>query len=170
MEPKLTETIYLDFITSDTTGATADADELPTYEVFENATDTALTVSGGTLAKRTDKTGNYRITLPVTAANGFEVDKTYNVVASAVIDELEVKAVVGTFQVRDFVAAVGIVVVEAIEGTFPQVDYPTSGGITFRTEYPARGKINTITWTSGKVWRYDYDLSSNWIGVTDITP
>ena len=155
MEPKLTETIYLDFITSDTTGAAADADELPTYEVFENATDTALTVSGGTLAKRTDKTGNYRITLPVTAANGFEVDKTYNVVASAVIDELEVKAVVGTFQVR---------------GTFPQVDYPTSGGITFRTEYPARGKINTITWTSGKVWRYDYDLSSNWIGITDITP
>src|SRR5690349_17101315 len=41
------------------TGAIADADSTPTFEVFEDATDTDIGV-GGNLTKRTSKTGNYR--------------------------------------------------------------------------------------------------------------
>lgn len=100
MTPIIGETIYLDFITSASTGAAADADSTPTFEVFEDATDTALTLSGTTLAKRTSKTGNYRITIPVTSGNGFESGKSYNVVASATVGGVAAKAVVSRFQAR----------------------------------------------------------------------
>ena len=99
MNPKLTETIYVDFITSSpTTGAAIDADSTPTCEVFEDATDTAIL--SPTVVKRTGKTGNYRVPIVVTAANGFEVAKSYNVVVSATVGAVAAKAIVQTFQVR----------------------------------------------------------------------
>ena len=101
MSPRLEETIYFDFITSSSTGAAADADSTPTAEVFEDATDTAIL--SPTVTKRTSKTGNYRIPVACTAANGFEEGKTYNVVASATVGAVAAKAVVATFQVRSSV-------------------------------------------------------------------
>jgi hypothetical protein len=98
MSPKLEETIYVDFVTSSSTGAAADADSTPTAEVFEDATDTAIITP--TVVKRTGKTGNYRIPVACTAANGFEAGKSYNVVASATVGGVAAKAVVATFQVR----------------------------------------------------------------------
>jgi len=98
MTPSLEETIYLDFITSDATGAAADADSTPTAEVFENATDT--TVVALTVTKRTSKTGNYRVPVACTAANGFEAGKSYNVIASATIGGVAAKCKIGSFQVR----------------------------------------------------------------------
>lgn len=100
MTPILEETIYVDFITSSSTGAAADADTTPTAEVFEDATDT--TVYALTVTKRTSKTGNYRIAIACTAANGFEAGKSYNVVASATVGGIAAKAVVGRFQVRAY--------------------------------------------------------------------
>lgn len=99
MNPKLTETIYVDFITSSpTTGAAIDADSLPTAEVFEDATDTAIL--SPTIVKRTGKTGNYRVPVVCTAANGFEAAKSYNVVVSATVGAVAAKAVIRTFQMR----------------------------------------------------------------------
>ena len=99
MNPKLEETIYCDFITSSpTTGAATDADSTPTCEVFEDATDTA--VLSPTVVKRSGKTGNYRIPIACTAANGFEATKSYNVVVSATVGAVAAKAVVRTFQMR----------------------------------------------------------------------
>jgi hypothetical protein len=98
--PKLEDTITVDFITSSSSGAAADADSTPTFEVFEDATDTALTLSGSAVAKRTGKTGDYRITLPCTAANGFEAGKSYNVVAAATVGGVAAKAVVARFLLR----------------------------------------------------------------------
>lgn len=99
MTPKLTETIYVDFITSSpTTGAATDADSLPVCEVFEDATDTAIV--SPTVVKRTGKVGNYRVPVVCTAANGFEAAKTYNVVVSATVGAVAAKAVARTFQVR----------------------------------------------------------------------
>jgi hypothetical protein len=99
MTPSLTETIYVDFITSlPTTGAAADADATPTCEVFEDATDTATVAP--TVVKRSGKTGNYRIPVVCTAANGFEAGKSYNVVASATVGGVAAKAIVQTFQIR----------------------------------------------------------------------
>ncbi len=98
MNPKLEETIVLDFITSSSTGAAADADSLPTCEVFEDANDTAIL--SPTVTKRTSKTGDYRVSIACTAANGFEAAKSYNVVVSATIGGVASKAVLGSFQMR----------------------------------------------------------------------
>src|SRR4051812_2501271 len=100
MDTRLEETIYVDFITSSSTGAAVDADSTPTCEVFEDATDTAIL--SPTVVKRTSKTGNYRIPVACTTANGFEVGKSYNVVVSATIGGVAAKAVAARFQVRTF--------------------------------------------------------------------
>jgi hypothetical protein len=99
MNPELEETIYCDFITSSpTTGAATDADSTPTCEVFEDATDTAIL--SPTVVKRTGKTGNYRVPVVCSAANGFEAAKSYNVVVAATVGAVAAKAVVQTFQMR----------------------------------------------------------------------
>jgi hypothetical protein len=99
MIPKLEETVYADFITSSpTTGAATDADSLPTCEVFEDATDTSIL--SPTVVKRTGKTGNYRVPIACTTANGFEAGKSYNVVVSATVGTIAAKAVIQTFQMR----------------------------------------------------------------------
>jgi hypothetical protein len=99
MNPIIEETIYVDFITSlPSTGAAADADATPVCEVFEDATDTAIL--SPTVAKRTGKTGDYRVPIICSAANGFESPKSYNVVVAATVGGVAAKAVVSTFQVR----------------------------------------------------------------------
>ena len=103
MNPILAETIYVDFVTSSpTTGAATDADSTPTCEVFEDAGDTAIL--SPTVVKRTGKTGNYRVPVACTSANGFEVGKSYNVVVSATVGGVAAKAVAQSFQVRDVAA------------------------------------------------------------------
>ena len=104
MNPELAETIYVDFVTSSpTTGAAIDADSTPTAEVFEDATDTAIL--SPTITKRTGKTGNYRVPVACTAANGFEVGKSYNVTVSATVGAVAAKASILTFQVRAIAVA-----------------------------------------------------------------
>jgi hypothetical protein len=99
VQPKLEETIYVDFVTSSpTTGAASDADSLPTCEIFEDNTDTAIL--SPTIVKRTGKTGNYRVPVVCSAANGFEAAKSYNIVVSATVGGVAAKAVVQTFQIR----------------------------------------------------------------------
>lgn len=108
--PYLEETIYVDFITSSpSTGAAADADSLPTCAVYEQTSDTALVTP--TVVKRTSLTGNYRVPVVCTAANGFEVAKSYSVVVSATVGAVAAKAVAANFQVRDSIAT------ELINGT-----------------------------------------------------
>lgn len=99
MNPKLEETIVLDFTThSPTTGGVSDADSTPSVDVFEDTTDTAILTP--TPVKRTGKTGNYRVSVACTAANGFEAGKSYNVVASATVGGVTGKGVVGSIQLR----------------------------------------------------------------------
>ncbi|WP_323162306.1 hypothetical protein, partial [Pseudomonas fluorescens] len=66
--PALEETLYFDFITSSSTGAAVDADSTPTAAIYEDATDTAIL--SPTVVKRTSLTGNYRVPVACTAANG----------------------------------------------------------------------------------------------------
>ena len=96
MNPKLGETIYLDFITSDDTGAATDADALPTCKVFKNATDAPILTPAVT--KRVGETGNYRVAVACTADNGFEERKSYSVVIAATVGGIAAKAVIGNFQ------------------------------------------------------------------------
>ena len=98
-ELKLEEGTFFDFVTHHpSTAAVTDADSGPTAEVFEDATDT--TVVALTVTKRTSKTGNYRCPVTAAAADGFEVGKTYNVVASATVNSIAGKGIIGRFKVR----------------------------------------------------------------------
>lgn len=100
--------VRFDVVTSvPSTGAVSDADSTPTFEVFEDATDTDIGV-GGNLTKRTSKTGNYRGTFTASAANGFEVGKAYAVIASATVDSIAGKYVAKEFVVVPAEAAAGV--------------------------------------------------------------
>ena len=95
MDVKLEDTIYLDFTTHDPiTGEVTDADAGPTCEVFENDTDVAILTPACT--KRNLKTGNYRLPVACTSANGFEVGKSYGVVVTAVVSGVTAKCPIAT--------------------------------------------------------------------------
>jgi hypothetical protein len=98
MDIPLDEVIYFDVITSNpTTGAVSDADSAPTFEVFEEATDTAIV--SGTTTKRTSKTGDYRGTTTLSTANGYESGKWYSIIVSGTVSGVSAKVVAKTFRV-----------------------------------------------------------------------
>jgi len=106
------EVVHFDVVThSPTTGAVTDADSTPTFEVFEEATDTDIGV-GGNLTKRTSKTGDYRGTFTASAANGFEAGKWYSVIASATVGAVAAKAVAKSFIVVPAESSAGVPKVE----------------------------------------------------------
>jgi len=91
------EVVTFDVVTHNpATGAVSDADSPPTFEVFEDTTDTDVGV-GGNLTKRTSKTGNYRGSFTASAANGFEAGKWYSVIASATVNAIAAKTVAKSF-------------------------------------------------------------------------
>lgn len=91
------EVVTFDVVTHNpSTGSVSDADSTPTFEVFEDTTDTDIGV-GGNLTKRTSKTGNYRGSFTASAANGFEAGKWYNVIASATVGGISAKSVAKSF-------------------------------------------------------------------------
>lgn len=91
----LGQTLVLDFVTSlPTTGAAATASAV-TVRVFEDASDTAILTP--TATERSGFAGNYRVPVACTTANGFEVGKSYNVVAEATIGGVVARGVVGSF-------------------------------------------------------------------------
>ena len=96
--------LTLNFITFDpTTGAPADADSLPTIAVYEDANDTPIL--SPTAVKRS--TGEYRVTVDVTAGNGFAVGHVYNVTAAATVSALVGLRVLTTFPVQTDYAVPG---------------------------------------------------------------
>ena len=68
------------------TGVLTDADAAPTYRVYEDETATAILT--GTMTKLDDAntTGFYSELIACTAANGFEVNKSYNIYITATVD------------------------------------------------------------------------------------
>ena len=106
----LGRTVYFDFVCHTTAGVVSDADLLPTAEVFEEDTD--ATVCALTVTKRVAKTGNYRLPVVCTAVNGFEIGKSYNVIASATVGGVSSKAVVGQFVIETIAWIRGAVVAD----------------------------------------------------------
>lgn len=70
------------------TGALTDADGNPSYRVYEDETGTAILT--GTMAKLDDAntTGYYSEQITLSAANGFEVGKTYSVYITAAVSSV----------------------------------------------------------------------------------
>lgn len=127
--PILGETIYLDFITNNSSGAATDADVTPTSEVFEDANDTPILTP--TVTKRTSKTGDYRVPVACTTGNGFEVGKSYNVIALATVAGTAGKTVVASFQVRsttiDGPSSVTLTFHDSLAATVPLVRFTIVG-------------------------------------------
>ena len=93
---KLGDIIVLDFTTHNPfTGAVQDTDSLPTCEVFEDDNDSAILTP--TVTKRVGKIGNYRISIEATTGNGFEIGKSYNVIISAIVNEILAKSRIESF-------------------------------------------------------------------------
>lgn len=67
------------------TGAAADADAVPDYRIYEDETSTAILT--GSMAKLDDANtlGFYSEQITLSAANGFEVGKTYNIYVTAAV-------------------------------------------------------------------------------------
>lgn len=67
------------------TGAATDADSVPSYRVYEDETGTAILT--GNMAKLDDAntTGFYSEQITLSAANGFEKGKSYNIIVSATV-------------------------------------------------------------------------------------
>jgi hypothetical protein len=93
----LGQTITLDFITSDPAYGTPTSASATTIRVFEDANDTEILTP--TATERSGNTGNYRVQIACTTANGFEVGKSYNVVADVTVSGANAKAVIGSFLV-----------------------------------------------------------------------
>jgi hypothetical protein len=97
MNIELEQTVTLDFVTSDPeTGAAVSASSL-VVRVFEETTDTPIVTP--TPTERSGQTGNYRVQVLCTTANGFEEGKSYAVVVEAVVLGVTAKAVVANFRV-----------------------------------------------------------------------
>ena len=100
----LGDTVTRDFTTHDPlTGAVSDTDILPTCEVYEDNTDVPILTP--LAVKRVGKIGNYRVTFDATTANGFEVGKSYNVIAIATVNAITAKARIAAFRLESAIAA-----------------------------------------------------------------
>ena len=116
----LNGTIHFDEVTSNpTTGEVSDADSAPTFAVFEEDNDTDLLSAAGVMIKRVGLTGNYKGSFTVSAANGFEVGKFYNVVTEATVNSITAKTRSLTFRVVRNESIVGVprVDVEALDAS-----------------------------------------------------
>jgi hypothetical protein len=115
------EVVHFDVTTHNpSTAGISDADSTPTFSVFEEATDTPI-LSAQSFTKRTALTGDYRGTFTVSLANGFEVGKWYNVVATAVVGGITGKCTAMTFRAAppETVAGRPLVDVDLVQGQTP---------------------------------------------------
>ena len=81
-----------------TTGVITVADSTPTFNVYENATDTAI-LNAQNLTVRNGHTGEYRGTFTASGGNGFEVGKYYIVKCYATVASLSQNFVAAWFRV-----------------------------------------------------------------------
>lgn len=81
------------------TGASSDADSLPTYRIYEDETGTAIV--SGTMSKLDDAntTGFYSERVELASASGFEVGKCYTIYIEATVDSV-MGTISHTFQMQ----------------------------------------------------------------------
>lgn len=137
MNVPIDDVIHFDAVTHNpTTLEVSDADSAPTYDVFEEATDTPILATQA-MTKRTSLTGNYRGAITVSAANGFEAGKWYSVIVTAIVDGVTQKDVAKTFRVGPAESVAGV----------PKVDVSHLGG-TAGTFAGGRPEVN-VTHVNG---------------------
>ena len=81
------------------TGAATDADSVPSYRVYEDETGTAILTGSMAKLDDTNTTGFYSEQITLSAANGFEVGKSYTIYVSATVNSVT-GTMAHTFQVE----------------------------------------------------------------------
>jgi len=71
-----------------TTGAATDADAVPSYRVYEDETGTAILTGNTAKLDDASTTGFYSEQLTLSAANGFEVGKSYSIYVAATVNSV----------------------------------------------------------------------------------
>lgn len=94
---ELEQTVTMDFVTSNPETGDALSASSVTVRVFEETSDTAILTP--TATERTSQTGNYRVQVVCTTANGFEEGKSYSVVVEAVVAGVTAKSVLANFRI-----------------------------------------------------------------------
>jgi hypothetical protein len=112
-----------------------DATGSPAYRVYESTTTTPILTGSLALQDDGNTVGFYSANITVSAANGFEVDKTYTVRVSATVDSVAQGGIVDRFQVRDLAV---------------DIDSDDYG------DEPGRGTL-TLRKQIAQVWRYLYN-------------
>jgi hypothetical protein len=155
-------TLNVDFTVCDPNDGSAATADSVTVRVFEDANDTAILTP--TATERTGHTGHYRLPIAVTAANGFEAGKSYNVVAEVDVSGVSSKAVIATFVIdtllQDAVVADGSNSATTFKTALPSstndaykdclicfVDGSLAGQVKKCTAY--NGTTKFVTFTSG---------------------
>lgn len=113
----LNEVVYFSFPTqSPATMVAVNADSTPTFTVKEEDSSSDIGVGGN--ASNTG-TGEYVVTFTCSAANGFEVGKFYNVMASATVGGIAGKKKIASFRISaaENVAGYHLTDVQYIKGT-----------------------------------------------------
>jgi hypothetical protein len=100
LQPALGETITVGFITSGQDSAVVVPDALPTCEVMEDTNDTPIFTP--IVINRPGKTGEYRVTIPLTSGNNFHAGRCYEIYGMATIGGKNAKAKLENFILRKY--------------------------------------------------------------------
>jgi hypothetical protein len=157
VEIRLGETRQIEFTVKGPDGKLVDPDSLPTAVVLPVASSTALLTP--TVAQNSGETGQFRVPVAGTEANGFAVGTDYRVRVTVLIDDQEYTEVVEVFVVREAVPIANIVqgngrtlypiTQSGGNGTATVVlaaDEPpgTAAFVGHRLLFPATGQIGTV--------------------------
>lgn len=121
MPIELNDSFSYGFATHDASNQSADADALPTYAVYESGGDAAILTGSASKLDDAGTVGLYDVAFEVSAANGFEVGKFYQLRISATVATVAKNKVVN-FRVSASSAAVtgaNVVVVTVTDGVNP---------------------------------------------------
>jgi hypothetical protein len=93
------ETTTFDFTTHNpNTGNIQNADVLPTCQVFEDSDNVPLLTP--VIVQRGALVGDYRVTVIIDAANGFTLNRVYNIVVTATVNAITAKSRIAVFMAR----------------------------------------------------------------------
>lgn len=141
------------------TGVATDADSVPSYRVYEDETTTPILTGSMALLDGSNTAGFYSEQITLSAANGFEVGKSYSIYVSATVG-----GVTGTlshaFQVLDApatAAALAVVAsyidteIGAIKAKTDNMTFTVAGQVDANVEYVNAVQV-TGTGATGDEW------------------
>lgn len=129
------------------TGAASDADGVPTYRIYEDETGTPVLT--GSMAKLDDAgtAGFYSEQITLSAANGFEVGKSYNIYIAATVNTVAAVQSHGFKIVGNLPAAVNSIAADALNAAAVAADAVTkiqNGLATATALGVVNGNVNDI--------------------------